>query len=215
VTSGGVSENHCTPILFGQLPSIHISSSLIIYLYYTTGGIKCQGFIIALIRRSGKESNPTQLMNSIQNSFLTTLRLMERPLSLTQPCRRELSRFAIPFSFSTYIISNLAANVKSLLIIIVILLPCACYLLTEVFNPRPSGFFTLESLLEGGLSVEASPLKLLKQSFLYQLILQFLHRPCGVLIVSYLNCNHIVLLCVFAFPATPYYTTLFLFVKRV
>ena len=37
-------------------------SSLIIYLYYTTHLVLCQVFIIAFIRRSGKESNPTQLM---------------------------------------------------------------------------------------------------------------------------------------------------------
>ena len=42
---------------------------------------------IALIRRSGKESNLTQLMVIHRTTFLTALRLMERPLSLTQPCR--------------------------------------------------------------------------------------------------------------------------------
>jgi len=88
------------------------------------------------------------------------------------PVRNE--RFAIPFSFSTYIISNLAAKVKGLLIFF----NNNCHppsllvlLLTEVFNPRPCCFFTLESLLEGGLSVVASPLELLKQPLCYYLIL--------------------------------------------
>ena len=58
------------PYFIWSTSSIHFSFSfLILYLYYTITKGKCQAFIIALIRRSGKESNPTQLMNTTQYSF--------------------------------------------------------------------------------------------------------------------------------------------------
>ena len=41
MTSGGISANHYTPILFGQLPSIHIQSFLIVtgILYHNWAGM--------------------------------------------------------------------------------------------------------------------------------------------------------------------------------
>ena len=136
----------------------------------------CQVFIILRFDSEvgkGIEPHPTDEYHSV--FFLTALRLMERPLSLTQPCRRELSGSQSLSQLSTYIISKLAANVKGLLIfyliiIFLLLLPCSCYKLSLVFNPCPSSFFSLQSSLEGGLSVEASPLKLRKQSLTNQLV---------------------------------------------
>ena len=71
-------------------------------------------------------------------------------------------------------------------------MPCPRYSLTIVLYTLSRCFFPLQSPLKRGLSVEPAPLQLRKQSFLYQLILQFLHCPYWVLFVSYLNCNHIV-----------------------
>jgi len=119
VTSGGVSENHCTPILFGHPFSDHISffSHYLLILYHTFSALsRVYYFIIALIRRSGKESNPTQLMNT---TGLSPLSILSNDIQThgastisdpVMPVRNE--RFASPFSFSTYIIPNLATKVK-------------------------------------------------------------------------------------------------------
>jgi len=63
---------------------------------------------------SGRESNPTQPMIYFHlfSIFLTTLRLMERPLSLTQPCREKWGGSQLLPSLSTYIISKTEPNVK-------------------------------------------------------------------------------------------------------
>ena len=78
-------------------------------------GVPINKGYIALILLSGKESNLTQPMNTISVFFLTTLRLMERPLSLTQPCREKWGGSQVLPSFSTYIIPKLAQFVKSFL----------------------------------------------------------------------------------------------------
>ena len=75
----------------------HIMSSFFLHYTYLYQPKVMQNIAIQ-IRWSGKESNLTQPMDTTQYPFLTTLRLMERPLSLTQPCRVESSRFATPLS---------------------------------------------------------------------------------------------------------------------
>ena len=65
---------------------------------------------INLLIGKGIEPHPTDGYHSV--SFLTTLRLMERPLSLTQPCREEWGGSQLLPPLSTYIISNLISNVK-------------------------------------------------------------------------------------------------------
>ena len=89
-------------------------SHYLLILYHRWRQMSSLYYCVDSVIGKGIEPHPTDEFHT--EFFLTTLRLMERPLSLTQPCRRELSRFAIPFSFSTYIISNLAAKVKGLLI---------------------------------------------------------------------------------------------------
>ena len=61
----------------------------------------------------GKESNLTQPMDTTQYPFLTTLRLMERPLSRHLVCRVESSRFASPFSTQHNILYSITSSLSS------------------------------------------------------------------------------------------------------
>ena len=96
-----------------------VSTTLTLYLYYTTTGRVCQVFIILLLRFNsevgkGIEPHPTNghtqnnLSNDIQTHGASTI---SDPV---MPASNEW--FASPFSFSTYIIPQPIANVKSLLI---------------------------------------------------------------------------------------------------
>ena len=105
------------PILFGHQFSEHISffSHSLVILYHTLSALSSLYYIAFWF--GGRERNRTPpnwwiplsiLSNDIQTHGASTI---SDPV---MPVRNEW--FAIPFSFSTYIISNLAANVKSLLI---------------------------------------------------------------------------------------------------
>ena len=101
-------------------------------------------YYCVLIRRSGKESNPTQLMvivvkcsslwvvqlpsqNNLSNDIQTHgASTISDPV---MPVRNEW--FASPFSFSTYIISKLATKVKFFLHFIIFLL---CFFLFSTFT---------------------------------------------------------------------------------
>ncbi len=84
-------------------------SLLILYQIWHT----MSSFFLRLICWSGRESNPTQPIGTLKAyPFLTTPRLMERPLSLTQPCREKWEGSQLLPSLSTYIIPKTDRNVK-------------------------------------------------------------------------------------------------------
>ena len=68
------------------------------------------------IRRLGKESNLTQPMDTTQYPFLTTLRLMERPLSRHLVCRVDQVGSQVLSQPNITIISKLQPFVKFFLI---------------------------------------------------------------------------------------------------
>ena len=97
------------------IPNLTHNVKLFSKFLFWRGGPYCRpplipaGLIaINLLIGKGIEPHPTDG----HKTFLTTLRLMERPLSLTQPCREKWGGSQLLPPLSTYIISKTEPNVK-------------------------------------------------------------------------------------------------------
>jgi hypothetical protein len=95
----GVNQRITPPLFYSVnfLQSIFLSS-LIIYLYYTTGGVKCQGFInLSFGNRERNRTSPNRWIPS-QYSFLPAGDLIEKishPLPRRQGRLQKVSHFLL------------------------------------------------------------------------------------------------------------------------